>query len=162
MVRLMIADRADREAMLPDAAEFDVEFDVDPIEIDRDGPTYTYDTASALHERGVSPINWLIGADQVLSLHRWRRYDELLQRVQFWVMARPGYAIDWSAVDPKARYLANYVLPAPAMDVSATMIRRRIAQGVPVDEWLSPGVDQYIRAHSLYIPVSHRDKLAGR
>jgi nicotinate-nucleotide adenylyltransferase len=148
-----IAPAADRLAMLDLAVRNwpgPTAFRVEPIEIQRGGQTYTIDTALALKARDAGPIHWLIGADQLLNLHRWHRYSELLQIVQFWVMARPGYTIDWAAVDPAARSLRSHILLADAMDISATEIRRRIAQRLPVDEWLPPGVGDYIRQHSLY------------
>ena len=45
--------------------------------------------------------------------------------VQFWVMARPGYEIDWNLVDPQAQILKNNVLTVPQMEISATDIRRQ-------------------------------------
>lgn len=151
----LIAPAADRLAMLQ-AALTDwrgpVRFRIDPIELERTGTSYTIDTALALQAAGTGKVNWLIGADQLLNLHRWHRYGELLQTVQFWVMARPGYTIDWSAVDPAARGLAGHVLATPAMDISATMIRDHVRRGLPIDQWVTPGVGEFIRTHRLYIP----------
>lgn len=123
---------------------------VDDREVRRAGTTYTVDTAEALAAEGVSPVNWLIGADQLLNLHRWHRFEDLLRRVRFRVMARPGYAIDWSAVSPAVRPLAADVVTVPQIDVSATEIRRRLHAGEPVAGLLSPTVEAYVRAHGLY------------
>ena len=146
-----------RLAMLERAAEAapdeTVRFAVDPIELSRPGPSYTIDTAEALHRRGLSmPINWLIGADQVLHLHRWHRFADLLKHVRFWVMHRPGYEIDWDAVHPDARALREREVEVPQMDVSATDIRARVRAGQPIDHFVSANVREYILAHRLYIP----------
>jgi nicotinate-nucleotide adenylyltransferase len=126
---------------------------VEPMEVERPGVSYTIDTALTLKAAGVEQIHWLIGTDQLLNLHRWHRYHELLTLVQFWVMARPGYVIDWNAIDPAARRLWDHVLRAPLVDISGTMIRQQLHRGYAVDQWVSPGVSAYIREHSLYIPT---------
>jgi nicotinate-nucleotide adenylyltransferase len=135
-----------------------VAYDLDTVELERDGPTYTIDTAHALLARPgwSTPIDWLIGADQLLNLHRWHRFDELLRLVQFHVMLRPGYAIDWARVDPRAQPLGDRVVPIPQIDLSATQIRARIRAGQSVDGLVPPRVREYIRAHALYLPGNER------
>lgn len=135
-----------------DASDKQLTYAIDPIELNRAGPTYTIDTAEALHQSGRPTVDWLIGADQVLSLHRWHRFPELIKRVRFWVMHRPGYAIDWSQVHPDARQFKRNLVEVPQMDISATAIRDRIRAGLPTDGLLPPKVREYILAHRLYIP----------
>jgi nicotinate-nucleotide adenylyltransferase len=152
-----LAPAAHRVAMLERAARAAsdevVTFAVDPIELTRPGPSYTIDTAEALHRQGLSlPIDWLIGADQVLHLHRWHRFADLLARVRFWVMHRPGYDIDWDAVHSDARALRQRQVEVPQMDVSATDIRTRVRAGQPIDHLVPADVREYILAHRLYIP----------
>ncbi|HEY0007743.1 MAG TPA: hypothetical protein VGB55_03380, partial [Tepidisphaeraceae bacterium] len=115
------------------------------------GQTYTFDTVTALLNRGWERVDWLIGADQLLSLHRWHRFEELLRVAQFWVMARPGYKIDWQSVHPAARGLIDHLLPAPAWDLSATTIRSRIRAGQSIDDAVLPQVREYIHARGLYV-----------
>ena len=154
-----IADLApanDRLAMTRIAAEEwtgPIRVSVELIEVQRPGTSYTIDTVLALKAAGVEQVHWLIGTDQLLNLHRWHRYHELLGVVQFWVMARPGYVIDWNAIDPAARRLWDHVLRGPLVDISSTMIRQQLHRGYAVDQWVSPGVAAYIREHSLYSPT---------
>ena len=150
-----LASAADRRAMLKraiaDQSGAPV-FRVDPIELHRVGPSYTIDTVTELRARGEREVHWLIGADQLVNFHRWHRYQELLQLARFWVMARPGYAIDWPSLDPLVQGLADHVVTVPQMDISATEIRRRVAAGEPIDTLVPSEVRKYIEAHRLYIP----------
>jgi nicotinate-nucleotide adenylyltransferase len=127
-------------------------FEVDDIELRPSGPRYTIDTVEALKQRGLDAVHWLIGADQLLNLPRWHRFEELMHAASFWVIARPGYVIDWGQVHPAARELSGRVVLAPAMDISATDIRRRVRAGEPIDDHVSPKVREYILTHRLYIP----------
>lgn len=128
----------------------DVLFAVDDLEIGRPGTTYTFDTVETLAARGVRPVNWLIGADQLLNLHRWHRFEELLETARLWVMARPGYVIDWNTVHPAVEALRDDVVTVPQLDVSATEIRRRLRAGESTDGLLHPAVRAYCDEHRLY------------
>ena len=129
-----------------------VAFDIDLLELNREGPTYTIDTVAALGATPASRIDWLIGADQLLNLHRWHRYDELLALTQFWIMQRPGYPIDWASVDPNARSLKDHVVQIPQLDISATQIRDRVRAGESIDGLVPPSVREYIAKHRLFLP----------
>ena len=114
-----LAPPADRLAMTKLAAVSAgaaVPFHVDDREVDRIGTTYTVDTLRELAEEGVTPIHWLIGADQLLNFHRWRDFETLLRLAKFWVMARPGHAIDWELVHPEVRGLRENVVAVPQID----------------------------------------------
>ncbi len=126
-------------------------FDVDEIELWRDGPSYTIDTVRQLRgDRGWGEVNWLIGADQVSALPRWREPAALLSEVNFVIMARPGWRFDWHALPPAFRVLQNNVVEAPLMEISSTDIRRRVRAGQPIDQLVPPAVADYIREHGLY------------
>ncbi|MDB5326920.1 MAG: nadD [Phycisphaerales bacterium] len=153
---LDLAPAADRLAMTELAAVSAgaaVPFHVDDREVERAGTTYTIDTVNELAEEGVAPINWLIGADQLLNFHRWRDFESLLSLAKFWVMARPGHAIDWELVHPTVRALRDHVVVVPQIEVSATDIRRRLRAGEPIDGLVVPAVAHYLAKRRLYLPV---------
>ncbi|AOB31905.1 nicotinate-nucleotide adenylyltransferase [Bordetella sp. H567] len=120
-------------------------------EIDRGGPTYTIDTVSAL------PVQhryvWLLGTDQLANFCTWRAWQAIADRVDLAVAMRPG-----TPPQPPAelqRHMAAQqrqveILPFAEMPVSASAIRDRLADGLPVDDMLPTPVYQYIRAHHLY------------
>lgn len=128
-----------------------VRFEIEPIELEHDRVSYTIDTARALRQRGERDIHWLIGADQLLSLHRWHRFEELMKTVEFHVMHRPGYQVDWLALHPLVRALRDRLVEVPQLSISATEIRRRIVERRPLEDLLTPGVSEYIAANRLYV-----------
>lgn len=127
-------------------------YDIDPIELQRDGPTYTLDTVQILGGNRKSPIDWLIGADQLLNLHRWHRFDELIEITQFWVMQRPGYAVDFSQLDSRVQKLKNHVVPVPLSPINATEIRQRVREGKTIHGLVPDSVREYIVRHQLFLP----------
>lgn len=125
-------------------------FEVSPLEVTRNGPSYTLTTAQVLKQQGFSDVHWLIGADMAQYLPHWHQPDALLKEVQFIVMARPGWTMDWSALPEPFRVLRDRVVDAPQIDLSATQIRRRVAEGRSIDFMTPPAVVEYIREHKLY------------
>ena len=86
----------------------------------------------------------------LLYLPNWHRPLELLKQVDFLIMARPGWPIDWTKLPPEFRHLQSYVVDAPAIDISASDIRRRVAQAQPIDHLVPRSVARYIADHGLY------------
>jgi nicotinate-nucleotide adenylyltransferase len=125
-------------------------FEVDDRELRRSGPSYTIDTIRELSREGWSNIPWLIGADQLDKLHTWRQPHDLLKEAQLYILARPGFPLDFASLPPEYHFLANRVVPAPAIDISASDIRSRIAKGLPIDFLTPPAVCRYIKDNALY------------
>lgn len=143
-----ISDAAHREAMVRLAIDGEPGFVLDRCEIDRDGPTFTVDTVLACMQ-AEPDAQWflIIGADQYAGLHTWRDWREVLARVTLAVANRPG---PMPPVDSEVLRQRHRVVPLPMLDVSATDIRARVAQGLPVDSMVPPAVARYIDQHRLY------------
>ncbi len=156
-----LASAADRLAMVEAATAHEPRFVVDPIEVNRSGPSYTLDTVRALQGSAEpDPGHWflIIGQDQYANFHTWHGWQELLQRVTLAVAGRAGEPPrpgDALAAQPHDVVM----LPLPPMPVSSTDIRARLARGeYPAS--LAPAlvpepVARYIANHQLYAP-SHR------
>jgi nicotinate-nucleotide adenylyltransferase len=145
-----LAPPADRLAMCRLAVEGDALFDVTDLELTRTGPSYTIDTVRELKRRGWREVHWLIGADMAAYLPNWHEPLALLKEVHFWLLARPGWALDWSAMPPEYRHLGERVIPAPLIDLRATTIRERIVAGKSIAYLTPEPVIQYIRGRRLY------------
>ncbi len=78
------------------------------------GTRYTAATLAALRERcpGVRFV-WLMGADNLVSFHRWDRWDEIMAAVPVGVLARPGEQLR-AGLSPAARRFARWRLPQEA------------------------------------------------
>ena len=128
-------------------------------ELDRaaDGrPSYTVDTLEAIRER-LGPrvrLRLLIGADQVRIFDKWREPQRVIELAEPLVMVRPPDTRDSllaSLPDEQARARwSPRLVDVPAVDISSTNIRERVAQGKPIAGSVSPAVEAYIREHGLY------------
>ena len=132
------------------AAAADPLFDVSDVELRRAGPSYTLETARELRRQGWSHVAWLIGADMVPILPSWHQPYDLLREAELVVMARPGWSLNWEALPEPFRALAANVVEAPLIDISATTIRRRVADGRSVRFLTPDAVCDYVAAHGLY------------
>jgi len=125
-------------------------FEVDDLELSRPGHSYTIDTVRLLKQRGWPAVHWLLGADMLRQLPTWYQPEALLREVDFVVIARPGWSFDWSTLPPAYRALEKNVHAAPAIDISATDIRRRVAAGLSIESLTPAPVIDYIKTHGLY------------
>jgi nicotinate-nucleotide adenylyltransferase len=121
--------------------------DIDDQEIKRGGISYSIDTVRDYARRYPgAELLYLIGADHVAQLPKWREADELARRVEFVVIPRPG--------DPAA------LLPAPfrgrpvtgfPLGVSSSQIRDRIKAGLPIELLVGSAVAEAIGNNRLYL-----------
>lgn len=129
-----------RLAMLKAAIKGDSKFEVDECELRRPPPSYTIDTVEEIrrHESDAS-IYCLIGEDNVEQLPRWHRFAELEKMVRFVVLDRSGKQPSHS-----------YQLIHRRIDISATEIRRRVAQNEPIRYLVPDSVEEIIQGEKLY------------
>ncbi len=145
-----LAPGPDRLALCRLAVEGNALFCVDDREFHRPGPSYTLTTARELRSEGAGPVNWLIGADMLRILPQWHQAEALVAEVNFVILARPGWAFDWQTLPEPFRSLQAHVVQAPLIDISATDIRRRVRQSLPIDALVPAAVAEYIARHGLY------------
>lgn len=129
--------------------------EINPIEIQRTGPTYTIDTIDALEQNHT--YIWILGSDQLANFCSWRSWQDIAQRVQLAVAQRPGSILTpplalshW--LESQNRTLI--VMPFEPLDISATAIRQRLALQQSARDLLPEVVEQYIYEHGLYRPLS--------
>jgi nicotinate-nucleotide adenylyltransferase len=125
---------------------------VSRIEIDRRGPTYTVDTLEAL--RASFPdaaLFFIVGADVAMELKTWHRVDAIASLATVVAVNRPGSELTGRTTEPGLPKVE--VLEMPALDVSSTEIRRRVATGAPIDYLVPADVAAYIRDRDLYTDV---------
>ena len=139
---------AHRVAMVQAATAGQPCFVLDPIEVNRSGPSYTLDTVRALLA-GAAGTQWflIIGQDQYCNLHTWRHWQELLSLVTLAVANRPG---DLREPHPEVKALSHHAVPLPMLDISSTQVRQRVAAGQDITPLVPPAVARYIETHGLY------------
>lgn len=117
---------------------------IEPIELQRAGKSYTYDTMKLLTEQNPdTDYYFIIGGDMVEYLPKWYKIDELMQMVNFVGVRRPNYATE-------TPYPIIWI-DVPLMDVSSTQLRKKIAQGCSVNYLVPPNVVNYIQEKGLYL-----------
>lgn len=121
-------------------------FALERIELDRAGPSYTVDTLRALRNREPGrEFALLVGADAARELPQWREADALPALARLVVLSRPG-------VEPPVLPWPVERVPVPAIDISATAIRGRVARTQSVRYWVPESVAEFIKAERLYLP----------
>ncbi|MBM3817870.1 MAG: nicotinate (nicotinamide) nucleotide adenylyltransferase [Acidimicrobiia bacterium] len=129
---------------------------VSDMELLRAGTSYTWDTLDMLRDQGwnAGELFVILGGDAFADIATWHRYPSVLDCANFVVVARPGTTADSAiARNPELRSRSNITLiEARTRDVSSTTIRRRIAQGLPIDDLVPAPVARHITTHHLYEP----------
>jgi nicotinate-nucleotide adenylyltransferase len=153
---------AHRLAMLELALAGEARMAIEPLELQRAGPSYSIDTVLALRQREPGTEWWLlIGQDQHANLPSWHRWRELLAAVKLAVAVRPGADGVASSAEVPAAVPADVLafgfaqIPMPPQPVSATAIRQRVAAGQDISQLVPPGVARYIDLQGLFRP-GHR------
>ncbi len=152
-----LAPAAHRAAMLEAALEGSLFFEVCDLEVRRGGTNYSIDTIRELTRRHPEhELCFIIGADTLLELHAWKSIGELLELCTFLTLARPGYAVTPALADrlqlpaPWPEKLLANLATGHQVDISASDIRYRVAEGLRITYLTPPAVEMYIAEHRLY------------
>jgi len=127
------------------------------LELSRGGVSYTADTLAALHaEDPRADLVLVIGADVAATLHTWERLEEVRARCRLAVVNRPG------APDPSVPpgWRAD-VVEIPALEVSSTDLRARIAEGRPLDYLVPEAAVRELRRRGLYASLRMDERMPG-
>lgn len=161
-----VTDASHRLAMLRLALAGHENAEIDTIELDRAGPSFTVDTLATLRDRfgPTQPLRLLIGADMAAIFYQWREPERIIKLAEPVVMMREPYdADDVLATLPEEVRAAwsPRLLNLPTIDVASTELRRRLEaeeyDAPVVTRMLDPRVIGYIRANHLYRASHNRD-----
>ena len=147
---------ADRLEMVRRLAAPNPGFAVDPLEIEREGLSYTVDTLLAFAERFPSAQRFLlIGADVTGTFSRWRQPERIRELAEVVILQRPGAdgAADTEAggsSDTGAGLDGARRLRTRRIDLSSTEVRERVRAGKPIRGFVPDAVAEYIAAAGLY------------
>lgn len=153
-----LADAKDRLEMCRLAAQ-PYGLEVSDAELLRQGPSYTVDTLQQLHrENPGAELYLLMGADMFLTLEHWYQSGELFRLARMCAAPRDengrgellAYAERIESLGAKTHVEELSLLP-----VSSTLVRGRIARGLPIAGLVPKAVEAYITAHHLYGGISN-------
>lgn len=143
-----VSPAEDRYLMTVIATASNPRFSVSRVDIDRQGPTYTIDTLRDLHaERGDDvDLYFITGADALGQILTWRDADEVLALARFVGVTRPGHVLSDHGL-PESRVS---LVEVPALAISSTDVRERVASSRPIWYLVPDGVVQYVAKRDLY------------
>lgn len=146
-----------RFEMLQLATDHNLRFDVSDMELSRGGVSYTVDTLRLLQaEDPGSELFFIVGLDSLVEMHLWYRVEELLESCIVVPLGRGGQRPEDVAEkiqlpDEWKRKLLNRLIRIHEIEISATELRMRIAEGLSISTLVPAEVAMYIAEHNLYI-----------
>ena len=143
-----VAPAEDRYLMTVIATASNPRFSVSRVDIDRPGPTYTIDTLRELRSlRGEdAEFFFITGADALSKMMSWQDAADLFKLAHFVGVTRPGHRLSSAGLPSDQVSL----IEIPALSISSTECRQRVAAGEPVWYLVPDGVVQYIAKRGLY------------
>lgn len=147
---LRVSAPEDRYLMTVIATASNPRFSVSRVDIDRPGPTFTIDTLHDISEQYGSDtdIYFITGADALAAILSWRDADELFELAHFVGCTRPGHTLR----DPGLPEGKVSLIEVPALSISSSECRERVAAGDPIWYLVPDGIVQYINKRGLYRP----------
>jgi len=143
-----VSPAEDRYLMTVIATASNPRFQVSRADIDRGGPTYTIDTLRELSAAygPDSELFFITGADALAKILSWKEALEMLSLARFVGVTRPGFELSDAHLPADTVALVE----VPAMAISSSDCRARVAAGKPVWYLVPDGVVQYIAKRGLY------------
>jgi len=156
----IVTEAHHRLAMLKLAIASNPHFTISLVDVDRQGPSYTVETLRLLHQQWgeQKAIYFVIGGDSLEYLLTWHDPAGILELLTALVaVQRPGYEETSDYRDVLEERLPGIkqrlvIVQAPQLDISATDLRRRVAEGRPIKYQTPEAVERYIAQHGLYRP----------
>ena len=115
------------------------------IAIAKESITYTVDIVSAIKKDQNNKYFWIVGSDAMVEISRWRDYRKLARLINFLVFPRKDFPIK-SLPSGFGKVPGNLLLS----NISSTVIRDRVRQGLSITGLVFPEVEDYIRRRNLY------------
>ena len=136
-------------------------FEISDIELKADQISHTYKTMQKLTAQTNEPITFIIGADNILSLPDWYRWQDLLSEYEIAIASRPNYPfsnlekLKQQLPQQIYRKLNDNIIEIPLVFLSSTTIRQKCHNGNPITYLVPHSVNNYITQHKLYQNVKN-------
>lgn len=165
-----LASAAQRLHMLRLAQMEFPEIEIDTRELERPGLSYTVDTLESLRTEAGTALWVIIGADALLGLAQWHRFEDIMALAHIVVLHRPGSAqfmpawagkrVPASAAELNRGAGGVWPVAVTPQPISATTIRERIERGQAAGDLLPRAVWQYIQEQQLYFSQRRKESNA--
>ena len=135
-------------------------FKLSTVEEERTGPSFTVDTIADLQGQcdAGDELFFILGWDSLIDVPQWQEPSRLIGMCRLVAVPRPGYPAPalqaLEAVIPRLSQRA-ILLDKPEIDISATVIRERVAHSLSIEHLVPEPVERYIRKQGLYAVAKH-------
>ncbi|HEX2281263.1 MAG TPA: nicotinate-nucleotide adenylyltransferase [Thermomicrobiales bacterium] len=150
--QIVSSDR-DRLAMLDLALSGSAADQINTIDIERSGPSYTADTLEILAAcLAPARLFFLMGEDSLRDLPTWHDPERLLRAAELAVAARPGVDADLASIARQIPSVLSrvHLVPSEEIAISSSEIRQRVGEHRSIHGLVPAPVEAYIRDHGLY------------
>jgi nicotinate-nucleotide adenylyltransferase len=147
-----VSPAEDRYLMTVIATASNPAFAVSRLEVDNPGPSYTVDTLRRLRSELPEGTRLLFigGADLLQQLLTWKEPKQLLALAELIAATRPDFDVDDVVQKVPAAAGRVHRMEIPALAISSSDIRARVARGEPIEYLVPEGVARYIQKRALY------------
>ncbi len=151
-----LAEGRHRFEMLQLATEGNLSFEVSDMELQRGGVSYTFDTMRQIQfEHPGAELFFIVGLDSLTILHSWKNVEQLLEMCTVVPFARGGedpakIAEQIQLSNVWKERLLECLIRIHEVEISASEIRMRLAEGLSIRYLVPPEVEMYIAEHHLY------------
>lgn len=146
----------DRLKMVELAISDNAGFTVDPLELEREGPSYTVDTLSLIREKyglGSACMPFIIGADALAGLPRWYRPRDIIDQVCFLQAPRPEQPEVFTLeIEGETVPISTIRVDMPEIGISSTLVRKWLEAGRNVRYFIPDKVRAYLQENRLFMP----------
>jgi nicotinate-nucleotide adenylyltransferase len=144
-----------RVAMTRLATQDNPRFSVDDREAQTDGPTYTVNTLEELARDGVHHPLFILGADALRDMPNWHQPATIVELAQLVIAGKGASRQEIADAAAAAGFVRTpAVVDMPELAISSTLIRSRVAAGLPIRYLLPRAVEDYIHDQGLFRPQS--------
>jgi nicotinate-nucleotide adenylyltransferase len=147
-----VSPAEDRYLMTVIATASNPAFAVSRLEVDNPGPSYTVDTLRRLRSELPEGTRLLFigGADLLQQLLTWKEPEQVLALAELIAATRPDFDVDDVIQKVPAAAGRVHRMEIPALAISSSDIRARVARGEPIEYLVPEGVARYIQKRALY------------
>ena len=150
-----ISPARNRTAMLALALQSRPYFKSSTIEIEHQGPSYSVNSIAELKAQAVEPTDWyfILGWDNLAKIPQWKEPAKLIEMCFLAAVPRPGYERpNMKKLEVALPGISKKVIlmDKPRLEISATDIRNKVAQGLPISGLVPQVVEEYIKENGLY------------